>query len=359
MTKSKDVVELGRHVVTGSRIRRIDVEEARPAVVITREDILLSGRESVADVLRNNPVNSLGSSRERSGSSWIGQATINLHGIGANRTLVLLDGRRMPRSPITANQAVDLNIIPLAAVQRVEILTDSASAIYGSDAIGGVVNIILRKDYEGMEVRASADRPAREGADAESGVLTVGGSTDRGRFLFSADFRNKEHIASADRFYTLGTTGYAAGTANYPDAPFPATWTAWKDADNVSSWGNTIWPHQLAAPTCEQAADPATGRRVLAGPYIAVNGEEHCGFHYALSAWETTDLEASECLSARGLRTHARTRTEGSVAVQHPERARPLRSAAGRHPAHRSRKGRAEAAVRLRTALSGVASLHA
>lgn len=286
----KDVVELGRHVVTGSRIRRIDVEEARPVVVITREDILLSGRESVADVLRNNPVNSLGSSRERSGSSWIGQATIDIHGIGANRTLVLLDGRRMPRSPITANQAVDLNIIPLAAVERVEILTDSASAIYGSDAIGGVVNIILRKDYEGMEVRASADRPAREGADAESGGLTLGGSTDRGRFLFSADFRNKEHIASADRFYTLGTTGYAAGAANYPNAPFPATWTAWEDADNVSSWGNTIWPRQLAAPTCEQAVDPATGRRVLAGPYIAANGEEHCGFHYALSAWETTDL---------------------------------------------------------------------
>ena len=290
-SKAKDVAELGRQVVTGSRIRRIDMEEARPAVVITREDIELSGRESVADVLRNNPVNSLGSSRERSGSPWIGQATIDLHGLGANRTLVLLDGRRMPRSPVTANQAVDLNIIPLAAVERVEILTDSASAIYGSDAIGGVVNIILRKDYEGMEVRASADRPAREGADTESGVLTLGGATDRGRFLFSADFRNKEHIASADRFYTLGTTGYAAGAADYPDAPFPATWTAWEDADNVSSWGNTIWPRQLAAPNCEQAVDPATGRRVLAGPYIAANGEEHCGFHYALSAWETTDLK--------------------------------------------------------------------
>lgn len=289
--EAKDVLELGRQVVTGSRIRRIDMEEARPAVVITREDIELSGRESVADVLRNNPVNSLGSSRERSGSPWIGQATIDLHGLGANRTLVLLDGRRMPRSPVTANQAVDLNIIPLAAVERVEILTDSASAIYGSDAIGGVVNIILRKDYEGMEVRASADRPAREGADAESGGLTLGGATDRGRFLFSADFRNKEHIASADRFYTRGTDGYSGGAADYPDAPFPASWTDWENADNVSSWGNTLWPHQLAAPNCEQAVDPATGRRVLAGPYIAAGGEEHCGFHYALSAWETTDLK--------------------------------------------------------------------
>ena len=80
---------------------------------------------------------------------------------------MLLDGRRVPRSPVTANQAVDLNIIPLAAVQRIEILTDSASAIYGSDAIGGVVNIILRKDYEGIEVATSLDRPTREGADAD------------------------------------------------------------------------------------------------------------------------------------------------------------------------------------------------
>ena len=288
--EEKDVLELGRQVVTGSRIRRIDVEEARPVVVITREDIELSGRDSVADVLRNNPVNTLGSTRERSGNAWIGQATISIHGIGANRTLVLLDGRRMPRSPVTANQAVDLNIIPLAAVERVEILTDSASAIYGSDAIGGVVNIILRKDYEGMEIQASTDRPTREGADAESAVLTLGGASDRGRFLFSADFRNKQHIASADRFYTLGTTGYQTGAAAYPNAPFPATWYAWENADNVSSWGNTIWPHQLAAPNCEQVADPATGKRLLAGPYVAANGEEHCGFHYAPSAWETTDL---------------------------------------------------------------------
>ena len=287
----REFAALGRQVVTGSRIRRIDMEEARPMVVITREDIELSGRESVADVLRNSPVNSLGSSREQSGNAWIGQAAFSLHGIGANRTLVLLDGRRAPRSPITANQAVDLNIIPLAAVERIEILTDSASAIYGSDAIGGVVNIILRKRYEGVEVATSLGRPRREGADTESGMLTLGGASDRGRFLFSADFRNKEHIASADRFYTLGTTGHESPPAAYPQAPFPAVWRAWENADNVSSWGNTIWPHRKAAPNCEQVLDPATGQRLLAGPYVSASGEEHCGFHYAAAAWETTDLK--------------------------------------------------------------------
>ncbi|MCY4156722.1 MAG: TonB-dependent receptor [Gammaproteobacteria bacterium] len=287
----EDAVELGQQVVTGSRIKRIDVEEARPVVVITREEIELSGQDSVADVLRNSPVNTFGSSREVSGNSFVGQATIDLHGIGSTRSLVLLDGRRLPRSPVTANQAINLNILPLAAVDRIEILTDSASAIYGSDAIAGVINIILRKDYDGMEAFASLQRPTREGADADSGGLTIGGSTSRGRFLFSADFRNKTHIASSDRFYSQGDLGYDAGPADYPDAPFAATWYAWENTDNISSWGNTIFPLYKAPSNCADVVDPDTGERLLAGPYIARNGQERCGFDYAALAWETSDLK--------------------------------------------------------------------
>ena len=288
--EDEDQLELGRQVVTGSRIKRIDLEEARPVVVITREEIELSGQESVADVLRNSPINTFGSSREVSGNSFVGQATIDLHGIGSTRSLVLLDGRRAPRSPVTANQANDLNIIPLSAVDRIEILTDSASAIYGSDAIGGVINVILRKDYDGLEVGTSLQRPTREGADSDAGVITIGGSTNRGRFLFTADFRNKTHIASADRFYSMGNTGYDAGAADYPNAPFDATWYAWENTDNVSSWGNTIWPFFRAAPNCEQVTGP-DGERLLAGPYIAANGQERCGFDYTAYAWETADLK--------------------------------------------------------------------
>ena len=289
--EDEDQLELGRQVVTGSRIKRIDLEDARPVVVITREEIELSGQESVADVLRNSPINTFGSSREVSGNSFLGQATIDLHGIGSTRSLVLLDGRRSPRSPVTANQANDLNIIPLAAVDRIEILTDSASAIYGSDAIGGVINVILRKDYDGMEVGTSLQRPTREGADSDAGVLTIGGSTNRGRFLFTADFRNKTHIASADRFYSAGNPGYDDGPADYPNAPFDATWYAWENTDNVSSWGNTIWPHYKAPSNCEQVVNPETGDRLLAGPYIARNGQERCGFDYTAYAWETADLK--------------------------------------------------------------------
>ncbi len=288
--EDEDQLELGRQVVTGSRIKRIDLEEARPVVVITREEIELSGQESVADVLRNSPINTFGSSREVSGNSFLGQATISLHGLGSTRTLVLLDGRRAPRSPVTANQSNDLNIIPLSAVDRIEILTDSASAIYGSDAIGGVINVILRKDYDGLEVGTSLQRPTREGADSDAGVITLGGSTNRGRFLFTADFRNKGHIASADRFYTKGDPGYDAGPVDYPDAPFDATWYAWENTNNVSSWGNTIWPYYLSPSNCEQVLGP-DGERLLIGPYLEADGDERCGFDYTAFSWETADLK--------------------------------------------------------------------
>ncbi|MDE0679497.1 MAG: TonB-dependent receptor [Gammaproteobacteria bacterium] len=293
--EEEDQLELGRQVVTGSRIKRIDLEEARPVVVITREDIELSGQESVADVLRNSPINTFGSSREVSGNAWTGQATISLHGIGSTRSLVLLDGRRSPRSPVTGNQANDLNWIPLAAVDRIEILTDSASAIYGSDAIGGVINVILRKDYDGLEAGGSVSRPTRDGANKDSGVLTVGGSTSRGRFLFSADFYNKTPIASRHRSYSSSNPGYDAGPVDYPNAPFEADWYNFNDTDNISVNGNTIWSPYFKSPSnCADVVDPDTGERLLLGPYIFPAGPsflEFCGFDYAAVAWETQDIK--------------------------------------------------------------------
>lgn len=293
--EEEEAAELGQQVVTGSRIKRIDLEGSRPVVVITREEIELSGQDSVADVLRKSPVNTFGSSREVSGNSFTGQATISLHGIGSTRSLVLLDGRRAPRSPVTANQANDLNWIPLAAVDRIEILTDSASAIYGSDAIGGVINVILRKDYDGLEVGTSLSRPTRDGADADAAVLTAGGSTSRGRFLFSTDFFHKRPIASRHRSYSSSNPGYDAGPVDYPDAPFDAEWYDFRNTDNISVNGNTIWSPYFKAPSnCADVVDPDTGERLLLGPYIFPSGArflEFCGFDYAAVAWETQDIK--------------------------------------------------------------------
>ena len=161
-------------VVTGSRIKRENIEAAAlPVTVITSEQIEESGDTSVADFVRDLPFNSFGSARQRSGSSAQSFAGVSLRGLGEGRTLILIDGRRAPVAPNVGN-AQDLNSIPLAAVERIEIITTGASAIYGSDAIGGVMNIITRKDFNGVQIAVGASDPERAGGATEEGSLIFG-----------------------------------------------------------------------------------------------------------------------------------------------------------------------------------------
>ena len=164
---------LDRIEVTGSRIKRVDIEGPTPITVISREDLQLSGDLSVADALRSATFNTFGSFQQSSGSSAQSQATISLRGLGSQYTLLLLDGRRIAGSPVLGAASQNLNAIPFAAVERIEILRDGASAIYGSDAIGGVVNIILRKDYKGLEISASVERPTRGEPNANRASITA------------------------------------------------------------------------------------------------------------------------------------------------------------------------------------------
>src|SRR5690606_22616314 len=131
------------------------------------EQIDASGDVSVAEMLRDAPIAAFGNFRPQSGSSAQSMATVDLRGIGSGRTLVLIDGRRAPTSPMAPSSGADINAIPLAAVERIEILSDGASAVYGSDAIGGVVNIILRRDFNGVELRVGSGRTAVEGGDLQ------------------------------------------------------------------------------------------------------------------------------------------------------------------------------------------------
>ena len=150
---------LERVEITGSNIRRINSETASPVQTLTREDIDKSGRASVAELLQTLSVDNQGSVPKNFGAGFAsGASGISLRGLGTASTLVLLNGRRIaPYGLADDGQKVfaDLNLIPLDAVERVEILKDGGSAIYGSDAIAGVVNVILRKDYRGLAVNAS------------------------------------------------------------------------------------------------------------------------------------------------------------------------------------------------------------
>ena len=209
--------------VTGSRIKRADMEGALPVTVIDRAAIEFSGQTSVADLLRNTSFNSTGSFRPQSGSSAQGVSQINLRGLGASRSLVLVDGRRLARSPSTG-ATQDLNGIPAAAVERIEILTDGASAVYGSDAIGGVVNIITRKDFNGVELKIGAAQVDVEGGDREEGSIIFGTSSDEGSMLGGVSWNSRDIIFARDfDWYTPGGSFYSQNFRDYNRSD--ASWT--------------------------------------------------------------------------------------------------------------------------------------
>ncbi len=213
---SQQATTLDRLTVTGSRIKRADVEGALPVVVIDRAQLEASGEVSVADYLRDTTFNTFGSYQSTSGSSAGGYSEVSLRGLGGTRTLILIDGRRAPVAPMTGG-GQDLNSIPMAAVERIEILSDGASAIYGSDAIGGVVNVITRKDYEGVEFTYGIGRPSNPGGDIEEMSILIGGAGERSRVLAGASYSERDVIMTRDRdyWYNENTPGASTYSNNF------------------------------------------------------------------------------------------------------------------------------------------------
>jgi len=204
-----------RVVVTGSSIKRIQLEGALPMQVITREDIdragIVSAEQLVSRITANgtgadNLSSNVGIQLGTTDRNNNGNSSANLRGLGASSTLVLLNGRRIAVHGAKGN-AVDLNSVPLAAIERVEVLKDGASAIYGTDAIGGVINFILRKDFTGAEVSAFADKTQDGGGDIMRGSLVVGKgdlAKDGFNIMASLTIDKQEKLAGADRSFSNG-----------------------------------------------------------------------------------------------------------------------------------------------------------
>src|SRR5712671_1515699 len=147
--------------ITGSSIKRIEAETALPVQIITRDEIEKTGAVNVEQFLQGLGVAMQGNTNtvaaSAAGATTGGVSTVSLRGLGSQRTLVLIDGKRVSGGgTLTDSTSVDINHIPVAAIERVEVLKDGASAVYGSDAIGGVINFILRKDYKGGEATGYA-----------------------------------------------------------------------------------------------------------------------------------------------------------------------------------------------------------
>src|SRR5207248_5614151 len=183
-------------VVTGSRIRRKDLTTPAPVTVVTREQFESSGRMTIGDYLQTMPEqgNAPNFQLNTGGINYNadGATRIALRSLGVARTLVLINGRRVVPAGLGATAAVDLNTIPTEAVERVEVLKDGASAVYGSDAIAGVVNIITRQRYNGTDLGAQYGSSYKRDAQTFDAHVTTGTSGDAGGALFSVRYVNQQ-----------------------------------------------------------------------------------------------------------------------------------------------------------------------
>jgi len=162
-------------VVTGSRIRRVDLETSSPVVTIDKAAIEQSGKLTVGDLVQEMPAVSGAATNPRvNNGGGTGAATVSLRGLGSNRTLILVNGRRT----VTGGFASDINAIPASLIERIEVLKDGASAVYGSDAIGGVVNFILRENYQGAEFNADYGVSDRDDGARHGASFTFGHTSD-------------------------------------------------------------------------------------------------------------------------------------------------------------------------------------
>ena len=188
--------------VTGSRIKRQDLEAVGPVTVFSSQDIAVTGITSTETLLQRFSA-SAGFAGNQTNAYWTGNgygtAQVNLRGLGINRTLVLLNGRRIVNGGTGANSAVDLNLIPTSIIERIEVLKDGASALYGADAVAGVVNIITRKNFDGLKITARYGQTGEGDGDDIAGDLTVGLIGERGSIMATMSYTESKAVNMADR----------------------------------------------------------------------------------------------------------------------------------------------------------------
>jgi outer membrane receptor protein involved in Fe transport len=189
-------------IVTGSRIKRADIEGVGPVTVVQQKEIAATGIANVENLLQRLPA-AAGFGGNQTNAYWSsrgwGTATINLRGLGSNRTLVLLNGRRLVNGGTGANSAPDLNTIPTAIIGRIEVLKDGASAVYGTDAVAGVVNIITRDDYDGFDISARYALTDEGDGDDRTVDVSYGWQGDRANVALAATWQKSDAVNMATR----------------------------------------------------------------------------------------------------------------------------------------------------------------
>lgn len=218
-----EVKKVERIEVTGSRIKRTDMETAQPVLAISAEDIARSGLTNTADILKEISTNGASLGLQTNNGNTGGESRVNLRNCGSNRSLVLVNGRRWVAG---LGGQVDVSTIPLAAIKSLVVLKDGASAVYGTDAICGVINVITNDNFDGAELSAYNGQTSFEDGKREAYSATFGSSTEKSSVLMNVSYVKQEPIMGADReissvpIFGLPANITASGGRASPTTPY-------------------------------------------------------------------------------------------------------------------------------------------
>ena len=309
---SETTPQLDTVTVTGTHLKRVDEEDLQPLIVITRQDLDASGQTSIAGVLRNLTQNSFGPGTDRDPASTDnGATTANLRGLGAQYTLVLLNGVPLVGSPSQSGGDVqNLNVLPWGAIDRSEILTDGASAVYGSKAVGGVINIITRTNFSGAQVTLQADRPTGAGADASSASFLAGAHDERAQGLLSVEYSKTDPLFARQRSFLPPQFAFDSSPPSYR-------------RDDASGVADAAW-HPGAGCPQKLGSDPRYPNSALGDVFD--DGSQFCTYNFIADAEELAALERKSLLAqgryqlgdgvdAHALLLVARNRSRGEIAA--------------------------------------------
>ncbi|HJT97937.1 MAG TPA: TonB-dependent receptor plug domain-containing protein, partial [Rhodanobacteraceae bacterium] len=232
-----DNQQLETITVTGSNIRRVDIETSNPVITIDRAAIQKTGKLTLGDLVQQLPaVTGPNINPQINNGGGTGASSIGLRGLGSPRTLVLINGHRYLIG--------DPNAIPANMIERIEVLTDGASSVYGSDAVAGVVNFILRSDYQGAEFSASYGISDKDDAEQRGYQFTFGQSTDKGSIMAGISYNKTGQVLAGHRDFSKNSVSLYGNTSN---APAPSI-----GGSTSSPFGHVQIPDEFADlfPTC-------------------------------------------------------------------------------------------------------------
>jgi iron complex outermembrane recepter protein len=242
--QQQDTQKLERIEITGSRIKKSDATAESPIVAVTAEELRQSGIVTVEQFLNTLPQVTAGLSSQSNNPSSNGRAFIDLRGLGSGRNLVLINGRRAMGS--TGGGTVDTNTIPTSLIERIEVITGGAATVYGADAVAGVVNFIMKKNFKGLELDAQHRWTERNDGKESSASLTMGGTFDggRGSAVFGGGYFKRDSIYKGARQFSAqasNTTGtFPGGSISVgANAPSQAAVNAIFGADKCNTNGGS------------------------------------------------------------------------------------------------------------------------